>query len=137
MKEDNLNIDVLSVLMQEVLQEVGDGLVGDVATDHNVPREESQVDGRERLFDLPQNVWVHNCGSVTEWLPMDRCAASPFSLQTGWPFVNSHAVMLATNNCALKDRKIGQDKTVCFCRSVWCFMGSVFLFCVCSVQDKW
>ena len=42
MQEDDLDVDVLPVLVQEVLEEVGDGLVGDVAADHNVP-----VEGRK------------------------------------------------------------------------------------------
>ena len=37
MKEDNLHVHILSVLVKEVLEEVGDRLVGDVATHHNVP----------------------------------------------------------------------------------------------------
>ena len=35
-KEHNLHLHVLAVLMEEVLEEVGDGLVGDVAADHDV-----------------------------------------------------------------------------------------------------
>ena len=37
MEKDNLNIDILPVLMEEVLEEVGHTLVGDVAADNNVP----------------------------------------------------------------------------------------------------
>jgi hypothetical protein len=36
-QEDNLDVDILSVFMQEVLEEVGDGLVGDVAAHNDVP----------------------------------------------------------------------------------------------------
>ena len=35
-KEHNLHLHVLAVLVEEVLEEVGDGLVGDVATDDDV-----------------------------------------------------------------------------------------------------
>ena len=38
-KEDNLNIVFLPVLVKKVLEEVGDGLIGDVATDHDMSEE--------------------------------------------------------------------------------------------------
>ena len=37
MQENHLDVDVLPVLVEKVLEEVGDGLVGDVAADHDVP----------------------------------------------------------------------------------------------------
>ena len=37
MQEDDLHVDVLSVLVEKVLEEVRDGLVGDVTANHNVP----------------------------------------------------------------------------------------------------
>ena len=37
MQEDDLDVHVLPVLVEEVLQEVRDRLVGDVAANHNVP----------------------------------------------------------------------------------------------------
>ena len=36
MQEDNLHVDVLAVLVQEVLEEVRDWFVGDVATHDNM-----------------------------------------------------------------------------------------------------
>ena len=36
-EENHFDINILSVLVQEVLQEVGHRLIGDVATDHDVP----------------------------------------------------------------------------------------------------
>ena len=36
-QEDDLNVHVLSVLVQKVFQEVGHGLIRDVATHHNMP----------------------------------------------------------------------------------------------------
>ena len=40
-QEDNLYVHVLPVLVEEVLEEVGDGLVGDVAAHYNVPAKDS------------------------------------------------------------------------------------------------
>ena len=37
MEENHLDVNVLPVLVEEVLQEVRHRLIGDVATDHNVP----------------------------------------------------------------------------------------------------
>ena len=37
MKKHNLHVHILPVLVQEVLEEVRDGLVGDVAAHDNVP----------------------------------------------------------------------------------------------------
>ena len=36
-KEDNLDIYILPVLVKEVLEEMGHWLIGDVTTHHNVP----------------------------------------------------------------------------------------------------
>lgn len=36
-KKDNLHVDIITVLVQKVLQEVRDTLQSDVATDYNVP----------------------------------------------------------------------------------------------------
>ena len=37
MEENHLDVNVLPILVEEVLQEVRHRLIGDVATDHNVP----------------------------------------------------------------------------------------------------
>ena len=37
MEEDNLNVDIFSVFVKEVFEEVWHRLVGDVTTDNNVP----------------------------------------------------------------------------------------------------
>lgn len=42
-KKDDLHIDIVPVLVQEVLQEIGDTLQSDVSTDHNVPEWERLV----------------------------------------------------------------------------------------------
>ena len=39
MKKHNLHVHILPVLVQEVLEEVRDGLVGDVAAHHHVPED--------------------------------------------------------------------------------------------------
>jgi hypothetical protein len=36
-QEYYFNVDVFPVFVKEVLEEVGDGLVGDVSADHDVP----------------------------------------------------------------------------------------------------
>ena len=36
-EEDHLHVHILPVLMEEVLEEVGDRFVGDVPADNNVP----------------------------------------------------------------------------------------------------
>ena len=36
MKEDNLHIHILPVFMEKIFEEVWDGLVGDVTTDHDM-----------------------------------------------------------------------------------------------------
>ena len=43
MKKDNLHVDIIPVLVQKVLQEVGNALQRDVSTDHNVPGWERPV----------------------------------------------------------------------------------------------
>lgn len=42
-KKDNLHVDIIPVLVQKVLQEVGNALQRDVSTDHNVPAWERPV----------------------------------------------------------------------------------------------
>lgn len=42
-KKNDLHIDVIPVLMQKVLQEVGNTLQSDVSADHNVPEQERPV----------------------------------------------------------------------------------------------
>lgn len=42
-KKDDLHIDVIPVLVQKVLQEVGNTLQSDVSTDHDMPAEERPV----------------------------------------------------------------------------------------------
>lgn len=42
-KKDDLHVDIVPVLVQEVLQEIGDTLQSDVSTDHNVPERERLV----------------------------------------------------------------------------------------------
>lgn len=44
-KKDDLHVDIVPVLVQKVLQEVGDALKSDVSTDHNVPEWERPVRG--------------------------------------------------------------------------------------------
>lgn len=43
MKKDDLHIDIIPVLVQKVLQEVGDALQCDVSADHYVPEGERSV----------------------------------------------------------------------------------------------
>lgn len=43
-KKDNLHIDIIAILVQKVLQEVGNTLQGDVSTDHNVPNGRGQLE---------------------------------------------------------------------------------------------
>lgn len=45
MKKDDLHVDVIPVLVQKVLQEVGNTLQSDVSTDYNVPEWERPVRG--------------------------------------------------------------------------------------------
>ena len=63
MQEHHLNIHILSVLVEEVLQEVGDRLVGDVATDHD-------VSATKEIILL---LWYHAVRTATgEWLEIDN-----------------------------------------------------------------
>ena len=41
MEEDNLNVDIFSIFVKEVFQEVRHRLVGDVTADNNVPEAKS------------------------------------------------------------------------------------------------
>ena len=50
MKEHNLHVHILPVLVQEVLQEVRDGLVGDVTADHDVSVMKKSSSGEKRLI---------------------------------------------------------------------------------------
>lgn len=43
MKKDDLHVDIIPVLVQKVLQEVGNTLQSDVSTDYNVPEWERPV----------------------------------------------------------------------------------------------
>lgn len=43
MKKDDLHIDIIPVLVQKVLQEIGNTLQSDVSTDHNVPEWERPI----------------------------------------------------------------------------------------------
>ena len=52
-KEHNLHLHVLAVLVEEVLEEVRDWLVGDVAAHHHVPEDWSDEESGENL--------VHAC----------------------------------------------------------------------------
>jgi hypothetical protein len=47
-QEHYFNVDVFPVFVKEVLEEVGDGLVGDVSADHDVP-----------ILDENRSVLVH------------------------------------------------------------------------------
>ena len=42
MEENHFDVNIFSVLVQEVLQEVRHRLIGDVATDHDVPGENTK-----------------------------------------------------------------------------------------------
>ena len=52
MKEDHLNVDIISVLVQKVFQEDGYWFKGDVAADDNVPKE--MIKKEQALFS-----WRH------------------------------------------------------------------------------